>query len=133
MRIAILGRVDDMLIVKCVNVLPSAVRDVVLILSDKITGSVRIVKDREGEVAGVDYEQRTENPRVGGFHHPFSIRTKDHSAPTKFGIFISAGRLPLATVQHLVQVAFEQRLSTGSSEHPSVCVYQDKRHRDARA
>jgi len=63
MRIAILGRVDDMLIVKCVNVLPSAVRDVVLILSDKITGSVRIGKDREGEVARVDYEQRTENER----------------------------------------------------------------------
>ena len=58
MRIAILGRVDDMLLVKDVNVFPSAVRDVVLALSDKVTGSVRIVKDGEGEVARVDNEQR---------------------------------------------------------------------------
>ena len=66
MRIAILGRVDDMLLVKGVNVFPSAVRDVVITLSDKVTGSVRIVKDGEGEVARVDNEQRTENPRVSG-------------------------------------------------------------------
>ena len=58
MRIAILGRVDDMLLVKGVNVFPSAVRDVVITLSDKVTGSVRIVKDGEGEVARVDNEQR---------------------------------------------------------------------------
>lgn len=50
MRIAILGRVDDMLLVKGVNVFPSAVRDVVLTVGDKATGSVRIVKDGEGPV-----------------------------------------------------------------------------------
>ena len=50
MRIAILGRVDDMLLVKGVNVFPSAVRDVVLTLGDKVTGSVRIVKDGDGPV-----------------------------------------------------------------------------------
>ncbi len=50
MRIAILGRVDDMLLVKGVNVFPSAVRDVVLTLGDKVTGSVRIVRDGEGPV-----------------------------------------------------------------------------------
>ena len=50
MRIAILGRVDDMLLVKGVNVFPSAVRDVVLTMGDKVTGSVRIVKDGDGPV-----------------------------------------------------------------------------------
>lgn len=50
MRVAILGRVDDMLLVKGVNVFPSAVRDVVLALGDRITGSVRVVKDSKGPV-----------------------------------------------------------------------------------
>jgi phenylacetate-CoA ligase len=50
MRIAILGRVDDMLQVKGVNVFPSAVRDVVITMGDKVTGSVRIVKDGDGPV-----------------------------------------------------------------------------------
>ena len=100
MRIAILGSVDDTLLGKGINVFPSAVRDVVLILSDKITGSVRIVKDGdgEGEVARVDNEQRTENPRVGGFHRPSKLRTKDQSAPISGTRFIGAGGLPLATI-----------------------------------
>jgi len=50
MRIAILGRVDDMLLVKGVNVFPSAVRDVILTMGDTVTGSVRVVKDGEGPV-----------------------------------------------------------------------------------
>lgn len=50
MRIAILGRVDDMLLVKGVNVFPSAVRDVVLTIGDKVTGSVRVVKEGDGPV-----------------------------------------------------------------------------------
>ncbi|MDH3439920.1 MAG: phenylacetate--CoA ligase family protein, partial [Gammaproteobacteria bacterium] len=37
-------------LVKGVNVFPSAVRDVVLTLGDKVTGSVRIVKDSDGPV-----------------------------------------------------------------------------------
>ena len=50
MRIAILGRVDDMLLVKGVNVFPSAVRDVVMSMGDAVTGSVRVVKDGDGPV-----------------------------------------------------------------------------------
>jgi phenylacetate-CoA ligase len=50
MRIAILGRVDDMLLVRGVNVFPSAVRDVVLTLGDRVTGSVRIARDGDGPV-----------------------------------------------------------------------------------
>ncbi len=104
MRIAILGRVDDMLLVKGVNVFPSAVRDVVLTLSDKVTGSVRIVKDGEGEVARVHNEQRTENPRAGGFHRPSKLRAKDQSAPNRGTRFIGAGGLPLATKFSITQV-----------------------------
>ena len=50
MRISILGRVDDMLLIKGVNVFPSAVRDAVLGFGDEVTGSVRVVKTAEGPV-----------------------------------------------------------------------------------
>ncbi|MBN7796563.1 phenylacetate--CoA ligase family protein [Parahaliea mediterranea] len=44
MRFNILGRVDDMLLVKGVNVFPSAVRDLVLGFEGEVTGNVRVVK-----------------------------------------------------------------------------------------
>ena len=44
MRISILGRVDDMLLIKGVNVFPSAVRDVILGFEGAVTGNIRIVK-----------------------------------------------------------------------------------------
>jgi phenylacetate-CoA ligase len=50
MRISILGRVDDMLLVKGVNVFPAAVRDLVLTFGDEVTGNVRVVKKTEGPV-----------------------------------------------------------------------------------
>ena len=50
MRVSILGRVDDMLLVKGVNVFPSAIRDVVLAFGDSVTGSVRVVKNASGPV-----------------------------------------------------------------------------------
>lgn len=43
-RISILGRVDDMLLIKGVNVFPSAVRDVILGFKGEVTGNMRIVK-----------------------------------------------------------------------------------------
>ncbi len=49
-RIQIEGRVDDMLLVKGVNVFPSAVRDVVLSIGDAVTGNVRVVKDTDSPV-----------------------------------------------------------------------------------
>ena len=50
MQISILGRVDDMLLIKGVNVFPSAIRDAVLGFEDQVTGlaSVRVVKTAEG-------------------------------------------------------------------------------------
>ena len=50
MRISILGRVDDMLLIKGVNVFPSAIRDAVLGFGDRVTGSVRVMKTAEGPV-----------------------------------------------------------------------------------
>lgn len=44
MRISILGRVDDMLLIKGVNVFPSAVRDVILGFEGEATGNIRILK-----------------------------------------------------------------------------------------
>ncbi|MBU3070938.1 hypothetical protein KOI40_14030 [Aestuariicella sp. G3-2] len=50
MRFDILGRVDDMLLVKGVNVFPTAVRDLVMSFEDEVTGNIRIVKDSESPV-----------------------------------------------------------------------------------
>lgn len=50
MRIAILGRVDDMLLIKGVNVFPSAIRDVILGFEGEATGNIRIVKHSDSPV-----------------------------------------------------------------------------------
>jgi phenylacetate-CoA ligase len=60
MRISILGRVDDMLLVKGVNVFPTAVRDFVLGFGESVTGSVRIVRDGDGPVVEPPVEVRVE-------------------------------------------------------------------------
>ncbi len=49
-RMTFRGRVDDMLLVKGVNVFPNAVRDVINRLSPLLTGNIRIVKDELGPV-----------------------------------------------------------------------------------
>lgn len=50
MRFNILGRVDDMLLVKGVNVFPTAVRDLVMGFEGEVTGNVRIVKTDDSPV-----------------------------------------------------------------------------------
>jgi phenylacetate-CoA ligase len=50
MRVSILGRVDDMLLVKGVNVFPTAIRDLILTFEGEVTGNVRVVKSAEGPV-----------------------------------------------------------------------------------
>ena len=49
-RMLFKGRVDDMLLVKGVNVFPNAVRDVINKTSDLTTGNIRIVKPGPGPV-----------------------------------------------------------------------------------
>ena len=49
-RMLFKGRVDDMLLVKGVNVFPNAVRDVINKTSDLTTGNIRIVKPSPGPV-----------------------------------------------------------------------------------
>ena len=46
--IRVFGRTDDMLIVKGINVFPSAIRDVVTSFEPRTTGNLRIVADFEG-------------------------------------------------------------------------------------
>jgi phenylacetate-CoA ligase len=50
-RMTFKGRVDDMLLIKGVNVFPNAVRDVVNRLSDQTTGNIRMVLPTPGPVA----------------------------------------------------------------------------------
>ena len=49
-RMKFKGRVDDMLLVKGVNVFPNAVKDVINRISPLTTGNIRIVKDDAGAV-----------------------------------------------------------------------------------
>ena len=50
MRIHFIGRVDDMLLVKGVNLFPSAVQDLVIGFQPDVTGNIRIVKPTESPV-----------------------------------------------------------------------------------
>ncbi|MGB9885992.1 MAG: phenylacetate--CoA ligase family protein [Moorellales bacterium] len=50
-KIRCIGRIDDMLIYKAMNVFPSAIRDVILThFADAVTGYIQIVKDYPGQV-----------------------------------------------------------------------------------
>ncbi|MCR4420671.1 MAG: hypothetical protein QHH27_09430 [Clostridia bacterium] len=50
-RIRCIGRIDDMLIYKAMNVFPSAIRDVILNhFGDAVTGYIQVVKDYPGQV-----------------------------------------------------------------------------------
>jgi len=49
-RVKVLGRADDMLLVKGVNVFPSAIQDTVLKMPDELTGNMRIVKFSDSPV-----------------------------------------------------------------------------------
>ena len=57
----IVGRVDDMLIVKGVNVYPSAVADVIAAWRPRVTGHFRIVLDRPGPLAPPPLRLRVEH------------------------------------------------------------------------
>lgn len=49
-RMSMIGRVDDMLLLKGVNVFPTAVQDLALRLKPRLTGNIRILKFAEGPV-----------------------------------------------------------------------------------
>ena len=58
------GRVDDMLLVRGVNVFPNAVRDVINQLSSLLTGNIRIIKDNDGPVVAPPVRVKVEISRA---------------------------------------------------------------------
>ncbi len=65
-RYRILGRADDMLIVKGINVYPAAVRNVVAGFMPRVTGAMRIVLDEPGPKITPPLQLRIEHgPDVG--------------------------------------------------------------------
>ena len=48
MRLKLLGRTDDMLIVKGINIYPSAIKNILERFSPRVTGAFRVVLDRPG-------------------------------------------------------------------------------------
>ena len=59
-RVRILSRVDDMLIIKGVNVFPTAVRDVIAGFAPRTTGEMRIVLDEPGPGINPPLQMRVE-------------------------------------------------------------------------
>ena len=59
-RMTFKGRVDDMLLVKGVNVFPNAVKDVINRISPLTTGNIRIVKDDAGPVVQAPVKVKVE-------------------------------------------------------------------------
>lgn len=64
-RIEFKGRIDDMLLVKGVNVFPNAVRDVVAGASDRVSGEIQIIRHSSSPVVEAPVEVRVRlNPGV---------------------------------------------------------------------
>lgn len=59
-RVRCVGRTDDMLIVRGINVWPSAVREIVIGFQPRLTGNVRIVADFEGHATEQRLKVRVE-------------------------------------------------------------------------
>ena len=59
-RFTVIGRSDDMLKVKGVNVYPSAVKDVISSFSPRVTGEMRIVLYEPGPAIGTNLEIKVE-------------------------------------------------------------------------
>ena len=55
-RIKIIGRADDMLIIKGVNVYPAAIRDIVHQFAPHVTGEMRIVRGESSASGGASLE-----------------------------------------------------------------------------
>lgn len=60
-RFSVLGRTDDMIKVKGVNVFPSAVKDVICSFMPETTGEFRIVLRKPGPYVGTNLEMRIEH------------------------------------------------------------------------
>jgi len=89
-RMTFKGRVDDMLLVKGVNVFPNAVRDVVNRYGDSTTGNIRLVLPKAGPVieppiivlvetpVGIDeaQQQRICQDLETAIHHQIRFRAK---------------------------------------------------------
>lgn len=61
LRLRILGRADDMLIVKGVNVYPAAIHDALLAFVPRVTGAMRIVLDAPGPAVRPPLKLRVEH------------------------------------------------------------------------
>ncbi|PXY23486.1 hypothetical protein BAY59_27865 [Prauserella coralliicola] len=74
-RIVVLGRADDMLIVRGINVFPAAVKDVVGGLLPRVTGAVRIIAGFPGHT--------TDQPLPVRVEHAEGLPSPQHAALTR--------------------------------------------------
>jgi phenylacetate-CoA ligase len=114
-RVTPLGRTDDMLLVRGINVFPSAVRDVVASFLPEMTGHIRIVLERPGplvttpliveaEISGAVADAETEalRQRVAG-----AIKSRLNFTPDLR--LVPDGSLPRTTLKtQYIHKAYEQ-------------------------
>jgi len=83
-RITLVGRSDDMLVVKGVNIYPSAIKKVLESFTPRVTGEMRIVLDEPPPRVvpplklKVEYGARTREPELEGLAKEISQATHDH-------------------------------------------------------
>ncbi|MEK7385164.1 MAG: phenylacetate--CoA ligase family protein, partial [candidate division NC10 bacterium] len=70
-RVRCIGRTDDMLIVRGVNVFPSAIKDVVARLEPRTTGAIKVVVDFPGHTTQQPLKVKVEHgPGIGASELP---------------------------------------------------------------
>lgn len=99
-RVKVMGRADDMVIVRGVNVYPSAVRSVVASFAPRCTGQMRVVLDEPPPRASspltikVEHDPSIEGQSLEALRGELTTAIRSQLRFTATIVFVSAGSLP---------------------------------------
>ena len=102
-KIRIVGRADDMLIVKGVNVYPEAVKRELLKFRPRLTGAFRIILDKHGPLVSpplklkVEHSEEVEKTELGVFEKELQAHFKQHLRVTPKILWVERGVIPRET------------------------------------
>lgn len=102
-KIRIVGRADDMLIVKGVNVYPEAVKRELLKFRPRLTGAFRIMLDKPGPLVSpplklkVEHSEEVEKAELGLFEKELQAHFKEHLRVTPKILWVERGFIPRET------------------------------------
>ena len=102
-KFKIIGRADDMLIVKGVNVYPEAIRKAILKFSPEVTGFFRIVLDQPGPLVNpplkikIEYSSTVEEKLIPSLEEKIVKYFKENLRVSPKFIWVSQGSIPRET------------------------------------